>query len=369
MEFKIEKASLLQGLYLAQGISDRKSTMPILANVLLRTDGKDKLLVAATDLNVTVTAELPCKVEKEGGLTVGAKHLHDIVKSLPGEALALTRTENNYADIKAGKVEYKVVGMSDRDFPKLPNHREVKFAKVDAATLRDMIAKTFFSISTDETRYHLNGVLFECDGATARMVSTDGHRLSKIERPLENGPKLAQGIIIPRKGLMELRRALEQADGQVDLGIHHGHIFVRVKETALSVKLIEAQFPPYDQVIPKENDKVAVCPRLATLEALKRISIMSSDKTWGIKLTLKKGALNIASDNPDLGEAHEELDVTYDGAALSIGFNAKYFIELLTEMEGDEIKLELNGELDPGLVRPSETKAGSYVGVVMPMRI
>jgi DNA polymerase-3 subunit beta len=367
MEFKIEKAALLQGLYLAQGISDRKSTMPILANVLLRTDGKDKLLVAATDLNVTVTAELPCHVEKDGGLTVGAKHLHDIVKALPGESLGLKRTENHYADIKAGKVEYKVVGMPDRDFPKLPNHREVKFAKVDAATLRDMIAKAFFSISTDETRYHLNGVLFECDGKLGRMVSTDGHRLSKVERPLEGGPKLAQGIIIPRKGLMEIRRALEAAEGQIELGIHQGHIFVRVGTTALSVKLIDAQFPPYDQVIPKENDKVVIAPRAALLESLRRISIMSSDKTWGIKLGVKKGELQVASDNPDLGEAHEELDVSYEGAPLTIGFNAKYFIELLAEMEGDEVKLELNGELDPGLVRPADGKG--YLGVVMPMRI
>src|SRR3954452_17924817 len=280
MELKIEKATLLQGLYLAQGISDRKSTMPILANVLLRTDGRDRLLVAATDLNITVTAELPCKVEKEGGLTVGARHLHDIVKSLPGETLSLKRTENHYADIKAGKVEYKVVGMPDRDFPKLPNHREVKFAKVDAATLRDMIAKAFFSISTDETRYHLNGVLFESDGHVGRMVSTDGHRLSKIERPLEGGPKLAQGIIIPRKGLMEIRRALETAEGQIELGIHQGHIFVRIGAVALSVKLIDAQFPPYDQVIPKENDKIVIAPRALLLESMRRISIMSSDKTW-----------------------------------------------------------------------------------------
>ncbi len=367
MEFKIEKASLLQGLYLAQGISDRKSTMPILANVLLRTDGKDKLLVAATDLNVTVTAELPCKVAAEGGLTVGAKHLHEIVKSLPTDELSLKRSENNYAEIRAGKVEYKVVGMADREFPKLPNHREVKFSKVDAATLRDMIAKTFFSISTDETRYHLNGVLFESDGKVARMVSTDGHRLSKIERALEGGPKLATGLIIPRKGLMELRRALESADGAIELGIHGGHVFVRVKEVALSVKLIEAQFPPYDQVIPQSNDKVAVCPRVAMLESLKRIKIISSDKTSGVKLALKKGTLNVASDNPDLGEAHEELDVSYDGAAITIGFNATYFIDLLTEMEGDEVKLELNGELDPGLVRPADGKG--YLGVVMPMRI
>jgi DNA polymerase-3 subunit beta len=370
MEFKIEKASLLQGLYLAQGISDRKSTMPILANVLLRTDGKDKLLVAATDLNVTVTAELPCKVTSEGGLTVGAKHLHDIVKSLPTDELTVKRTENQYAEIRAGKVDYKVVGMADRDFPKLPNHREVTFSKVDAPTLRDMIAKTFFSISTDETRYHLNGVLFESDGQVARMVSTDGHRLSKVERPLVDGPKLAAGIIIPRKGLMELRRALETADGPIELGIHNGHLFVRVENTALSVKLIDAQFPPYDQVIPKENEKIVIAPRVATLEALKRISIMSSDKTWGIKLGIDKGELKVASDNPDLGEAHESLDVSYDGPALTIGFNAKYFIELLGEMEGDEVKLELNGELDPGLVRPAENaKGGGYVGVVMPMRI
>ncbi len=375
MELKIDKATLLSGLYLAQGISDRKSTMPILANVLLRTDGKDKLLVAATDLNVTVTAELSCKVVSEGGLTVGAKHLHDIVKSLPGEELTIKRADNNYAEIRAGRVDYKVVGMADRDFPKLPNHREVKFGQVDAATLRDMIAKTFFSISTDETRYHLNGVLFEIDGsgdkAVGRMVSTDGHRLSKIERPLPGAPKLAAPIIIPRKGLSELRRALESAKTTVGIGVHNGHLFAHVGDTTLSVKLIEATFPPYEQVIPKDNGKIAMAPRAALLEALRRISIMSSDKTWGIKLGLKKGALTVTSDNPDLGEAHEELEVSYDGDPITVGFNAKYFIELLSEMGGDEVRLELNAELDPGLVRPADMKGEgkAYLGVVMPMRI
>jgi DNA polymerase-3 subunit beta len=367
MELKIEKATLLQGLYLAQGISDRKSTMPILANVLLRTDGRERLLLAATDLNITITAELPCTVESEGGLTVGARHLHDIVKSLPGDSLSMRRTENHYAEIRAGKVDYKVVGMADRDFPKLPNHREVEMHKVDAATLRDMIAKTFFSISTDETRYHLNGVLFECDGQTAKMVSTDGHRLSKVERPLGGGLDLKQGVIIPRKGLAEIRRMLESASHQAEVGVHSGHLFVRVGEVAISVKLIEAQFPPYDQVIPKENDRVALCPRVALLDALRRISIMSSDKTWGIKFSLEKRTLKVASDNPDLGEAHEEIDVSYQGGPLTIGFNAKYFIELISEMDGDEVKLELNGELDPGLVRPAN--GTGYLGVVMPMRI
>jgi DNA polymerase-3 subunit beta len=375
MELKIDKTTLLSGLYLAQGISDRKSTMPILANVLLRTDGKDKLLVAATDLNVTVTAELACKVEKEGGLTVGAKHLHDIIKSLPGENLSLKKTDNNYAEIRAGRVDYKVVGMADRDFPKLPNHKEVKLAKVDAATLRDMIAKTFFSISTDETRYHLNGVLFETDGAgdkaIARMVSTDGHRLSKVDRPLPGAPKLTAPIIIPRKGLGELRRALEAAKSTVEIGVHNGHLFARVGDTTLSVKLIDAQFPPYEQVIPKENHKIAVAPRAALLEALRRISIMSSDKTWGVRVGIAKGTMTVTSDNPDLGEAHEELEVTYDGDPLTVGFNAKYFIELLTEMGGDEVRVELNAELDPGLVRSADMKGEGkhYLGVIMPMRI
>ena len=375
MELKIDKATLLSGLYLAQGISDRKSTMPILANVLLRTEGRDKLLVAATDLNVTVTAELPCKVEKEGGLTVSAKHLNDIVKSLPGDELAMKRADNHYAEIRAGRVDYKVVGMADRDFPKLPNHREVKLGEVDAATLRDMIAKTFFSISTDETRYHLNGVLFHVEGegkdAVARMVSTDGHRLSKVERPLAGAPALANPIIIPRKGLGELRKALENAKATVQIGVHNGHLFACVGNTTLSIKLIDAQFPPYEQVIPKGNDKIAIAPRNALLEALRRISIMSSDKTWGVRLALKKGTLTVTSDNPDLGEAHEELEVGYDADPLTVGFNAKYFIELLSEMGGDEVRVELSAELDPGLVRPADMKGEGkhYLGVVMPMRI
>jgi DNA polymerase-3 subunit beta len=262
-----------------------------------------------------------------------------------------------------------MVGMADRDFPKLPNHREVKFHKVDAAVLRDLIAKTFFSISSDETRYHLNGVLFECDGKKARMVSTDGHRLSKIERPLAGGPSLPQGVIIPRKGLMEIRRALEGATGEVEIGFQQGHVFTRVGKTAISVKLIEAQFPPYEQVIPKEHDKVAVLSRAALLEGLKRVSIMSSDKTWGVKFSLDKQLLRVASDNPDLGEGREEIEADYDGAAITIGFNARYFIDVLSEIETPQVQLELGGELDPGVVRPVEEKGGDYLGVIMPMRI
>ena len=367
MEFSIQKADFLRGLRLAQGIADRKSTMPILANVLLRTDGKQRLLVAATDLNVAVSAELPAKIEKEGALTVAAKMLHDIVADLPGEDVKGKRSENLWAEIRCGSFESKLVGMADRDFPKLPEPGKIKYAKFDAPTLREMIDKTLFSVSNDETRFQLSGVLFECDGKTARMVSTDGHRLSKIERAVSEGPKLERGVIIPKKGLGELKRAVDGLGGACEIAVSGGAIYLKSGDVGLSVKLIEAEFPPYEQVIPAPNPVGALVPREALMAALKRTSHMTSDKTSGVKLLLADNVLKIISDNPDLGEAREELKVDYAGAPLTIGFNSNYFKELLSHMSGDRVRLELSGELDPGVVR-GEASA-DYLGVIMPMRI
>jgi DNA polymerase-3 subunit beta len=367
MEFKIRKDEFLRGLYLAHGIADRKSTLPILANVLLRTDGKDKLLCGATDLNVTTLVTLGAKIEKEGGLTVGARQLYEIVKGLPGDEVHVRRTEQNWAEIRAGKVEFKVVGLSDRDYPKLPAISEAQTFKVETAALRDMIAKTIFSVSLDETRQHLAGVLFESDGAVARMVSTDGHRLSKASRPLPGGPKLAASVLIPRKGVIELRRAIETREAPVEIGIHDGNFVLKADDVGISVKLIDGQFPPYDQVIPKENERAFTVSRLGFLDALRRVSLMSSDKTSGVRIGLEKGKLRIESDNPDLGAAREEIDVVYKGAAVQIGFNARYFIDLLGEIETPEVRVELAGELDPAVVRPAD--GSDYVCVVMPMRL
>jgi DNA polymerase-3 subunit beta len=340
--------------------------MPILANVLLRTDGKNRLLVAATDLNVSLSAELAVKVEREGGLTVGARPLHDIVANLPGEDVVFKRAENNWADIKAAKVAYKLVGMPDRDFPKMPDHREVAYAKCDAALLREMIDKTLFSGSSDETRFHLNGVFFECDGARGRMVSTDGHRLSKVERTLTGGPSLPAGVIIPKKGLVEIKRALEAERGACDLAVQGSYVFVKTGDVALAVKTIESQFPPYEQVIPRNNGKVVVVDRAALLEALKRASLMSSE-TRGVRFSVDNGTLQVASDNPELGEVREELDVDYKGGPVSVGFNPRYFTDLLGQMTTEQIRVELAGELDPAVVKPLEGE--DYLGVVMPMRI
>jgi DNA polymerase III subunit beta len=368
MEFKIQKAEFLKGLRLAQSIADRKSTMPMLANVLLRAAGKNRLLVAATDLNVSVSAELGCKISGEGGLTLGAKALHDIVVNMPGDEVTLRRADNNWAEIKAGKVNYRLVGMPDRDFPKIPDHREATFAPVDATVLREMIDKTLFSVCNDETRFHLNGVLFESDGKVARMVSTDGHRLSKVERPLDGAPTLTAGIIIPKKGLTEIKRVVDGI-ASCEVAVKTPYIFVRGDDMTLAVKLIESQFPPYEAVIPKSHTRQADLDRHQLLDALKRAQLMSSE-TRGVKFSLSPGKLVIASDNPDIGEVREELDAGYDGDELSIGFNPKYIIDLLSQMATDQVALQLNGELDPGLLRPPpQNDVEDYLGVIMPMRI
>lgn len=369
MEFRIQQKEFLKGLRIAQSIADRKSTMPMLANVLLRTSGKGKLMVAATDLNVSISAELKSKNSSDGGLTVGAKALHDIVANMPEDEVTVRRTDNNWAEISGGKVNYRLVGMPDRDFPKIPDHREAEFREVDAEVVREMIDRTLFSVCNDETRFHLNGVLFESDGSRARMVSTDGHRLSKVERKLEGAPGLTAGIIIPKKGVSEIKRLLEN-DGQASLAVKTPYIFVRSESKtdsmSLAVKLIESQFPPYEQVIPKEHSREVIVDRQKLLSALKRAQLMSSE-TRGVKFSVSEDSLVITSDNPDMGEVREELDAQYSGDAVSIGFNPKYVIDLLSQMATDQVTLELNGELDPGLVRPFSDD--NYLGVVMPMRI
>ncbi len=366
MQFKIKKTEFLKGLRLAQSIADRKSTMPMLANVLLKLEGDSSLLVVATDLNVSLSANLKSKNKGEGGITLGAKALHDIINNLPGEEIEVKRSDNQWAEIRAGKVNYKLVGMPDRDFPKVPDHRETEFSEVDGATLRAMIDRTLFSVSNDETRFHLNGVLFECDGDKARMVSTDGHRLSKIDRALPGGPKLTAGVIIPKKGLLEIKRTLEGVSGNCKLAIKTPYLYLQGNDIQLAVKLIESQFPPYEAVIPKNNEREIRVDRLLLLDALKRAQLMSSE-TRGVKVTVQKNMLLISSDNPDIGEVKEEIEASVAGDEVSVGFNPKYVVDILTQISSEGVIVEIGGELDPVVIRPAEDR--EYLGVVMPMRI
>ena len=365
MEIKIAKIEFLRGLRLAQGIADRKSTMPMLANVLLRTQGKTQLLVAATDLNVSLTAELKSANAAEGGITLNAKDLHELIANAPGDEVSLKRADNHWAEIRSGKVTYRIVGMPDRDFPRVPDHREATYTTVESAVLREMIDRTLFSVCNDETRFHLNGVFFESDGSKARMVSTDGHRLSKVERTIANGPKLTAGVIIPKKGLLEMKKVLESGPS-CKLAVKTPHLFLVQDDLAIAVKLIDAQFPPYEQVIPKDHKKIITIDRMRFIEAMRRAQLMSSE-TRGVKIAASKDGITITSDNPDRGEVREDLDAEYSGEAIAVGFNPKYVVELLGQMGSDQVTLALGGELDPGLIRPMGSD--EYLGVVMPMRI
>lgn len=375
MEFQVEKASLLQSLYLAQSIADKKATMPILGHVLLRTEGTEQLMLAGTDLNITVSGLIPCEVSQEGGVAVSARTLYDLVKALPGELIKCKKLDNHALEIQAAGTLYQVVGLPDADFPRLPDTAQVAFHGLDAGTLHDVIRKTLFSVSTDETRFHLNGALLETEpgeSGTVRMVSTDGHRLSKCERPWPGAPKLPGTVLIPRRGLLELRRVIDGVVGDVHMGFWMGHLFLRHGRTTLCVKLQDAQFPPYAQVIPKGQQRTAVLSKDALLQALRRISLMTSDKTWGVKLQIAANELRVEADNPDVGRGQERIAVQYKGTPLGIGFNAKYMIELLNEIDTPEIRLELNGELEPGVIRPvdeQERIGNAYLGVIMPMRI
>jgi DNA polymerase-3 subunit beta len=315
MELEIDQARLLSALSLAQTVADKRSTMPVLANVLLRATSDGHLVCAATDMMIALTESVAATVKSTGSVTVGVRHLHGVVRT---------------------------------------------------HLLSDLLVKTQFSVSTDEARVNLNGVLFECDGATATTVSTDGHRLTRYTCRFP-GPKLDKGIIIPRKGMLEIRRLLDRVQGDVSLGIGEQHLFVKAEELAMSVKLNSVQFPPYKAVIPTNHQRRVVVTREELLSALRRAEVMAPEKTATVRLQLAKGKLELTADNPDLGVAHQELPVDYDGEALVAGFNARYLIEILEVIDGPEVALEFQGELDPCVIKPVD--GPDLLGVVMPMRI
>ncbi|MBL4686130.1 MAG: DNA polymerase III subunit beta [Nannocystaceae bacterium] len=372
MEFEIDQARFLAALALAQTVADKRSTMPVLANVLLRATADGHVVCSATDMMTSITERIPAEVKSPGSLTVGVRHLHGVVKTLPTGVFTFKGLDNHWAQILAGKSEFKLMGMPETEFPELPDASKAKGAKAPSFTtiaghvLSDLIQKTQFSVSTDEARVNLNGVLLECDGTTAVMVSTDGHRLTKYECPM-NGPTLEKGIIIPRKGMLEIRRVLDRVPGEVELGIGEQHLFLRAGELSLSVKLNNVMFPPYNQVIPTNHQRRVIVPRGELLAALRRAEVMAPEKTATVRLALSEGKLELTADNPDLGIAHQELGVDYTGEELVAGFNARYLMEVLEVIDGDEVALEFQGELDPCVCKPVD--GPDFLGVVMPMRI
>jgi DNA polymerase III subunit beta len=376
MELKIGVQELSRALARSQGIVEKKSTMPILSHVLLEAARGDQLQVSATDLDISVTSDHACEVLKEGRVAVPAKQLFDIVRSLPEKDAVLKRASNNYLEVRSGAAEFRLVGLPAEDFPALPRFDKVPLVDVETRPLLEMIELTAFAVSSDETRYNLNGVFFEPSGGALRTVATDGHRLSLAERQLPGDFRVKKGVILPRKGLGEMKKLLLEGDeGETKLGFVENSAVLQRPHVKLVMRLIEGVFPDYRQVIPKTGEKSFSVGRDRFLDALRRVSLLSSDKAHAVKLELQPRLLRVLSQNPDLGEAKEEVPVEYEGEALKIGFNARYIMDVLSALATlepaavQDVRMELADDLSPGVLRPAGESATQFTAVVMPMRI
>jgi DNA polymerase III subunit beta len=369
MKIEIEKKDLMNLIGKTQNIVEKRNTMPVLMNVLLDAD-QNELRVFATDLEVSLTDTVKIKTHQAGKVAVSAKSLFEIAKELSEGMIQLHRKDNNWLEIKQGKYLSKIVGISAEEYPVFPTYSGNNFLKIDSEVLSDMIDKTIYSVSNDETRYHLNGVYFEQkNDAGYTMVATDGHRLCLVNRQIPSSKAMTagQGVIIPRKGLHEIKKLLESLSGEFELAIEGSQLIVRKDSTTLMIRLIEGKYPNYQQFIPSKLTQKIRINREAFLTSLKRVSLLANHKSKAVTLSLTNGRMEIASNNPELGDAKEEIEVGYEGKEMKIGFNAKYITDVLNAIHDEEVDFEINDQLSPGLMRPHNDQ--SYTCVVMPMRI
>ena len=375
MKLTINKGELQIGLSRLQGIVEKRNSMPILANVLMSASNKGKdgeqLQLAATDLEVGIQSSHEAKVTTAGGVTVSAKKLFEIVRELPDEDIHLEATANGYLNIKCARSNFTLAGTSTEEYPTLPNFTPGKTASVEAAVLSLMIERTMYAASVDETRYNLNGVYLEVldQPGRIRMVATDGHRLATVDRTLSEDPLgLENGVIIPRKGLGELKKLVDEDDAdQIDLAFEGNNGLARKGKVTLVMRLIEGEFPNYSQVLPKKIERNVVIPGEDLIRALRRVALLSSERSKAVKLEFTDGRLTISSSNPDLGDAREELDIDFAGDEITIGFNAKYLLDALSTLKAKEVRFGLQNELAPAQFVPTDDD--DTLAVVMPMRV
>ncbi len=368
MKLEIEKRDLLNLIGKTQNIVEKRNTMPILVNILLEAE-QDSVKVFATDLEVSLTDQIKTKVVTPGKVAVSAKSLFEIAKELGDGPITLTKKDNNWLEIGQGKYKSRIVGISADEYPIFPTYNSNLFIKIEAPVLKDMIDKTIFSVSTDETRYHLNGVFFELSSQTGfRMVATDGHRMSLIHKPnIEVKSNITHGVIIPRKGLHEIKKILEGIDGSVEIAIEGSQFILKHNSTILMIRLIEGKYPNYQQFIPQSLPQKINIDREKFLTSLRRVSLLANQKSKAVLLNFTSGKMEISSNNPELGDATEDIDIDYRGSDIKIGFNAKFIQDILVSMNNDVVDFELKDHLSPGIMKPHDDTG--YTCVVMPMRI
>jgi DNA polymerase III subunit beta len=370
MELVVRKNDLLRELQLFQGIVERKNTIPILANVLMEAKG-DKVHFLATDLEVGLRCECEASVSKPGKITLPAKKLYEIVKSLPETDIRISEDKSG-VKVAADRFDSRMQTLPCDDFPSLPEGGTAPTAVLPRAAIKEMIAKTQFAITGEDTRFFLNGALFVLRPDTMSLVATDGHRLALVSAKRDGkANKDADEVkaILPKKTLGELAKLLAEGEGDITYERGENHMFFQVAGRTLISRMIDGQFPAYERVIPKGNDKHIEFERDRLTNAVKRVALLSNERSRSVKFQLDKGKVDVTSSSPELGEAKETLPVEYAGQPMQICFNAQYVLEFLGVVATDVVALELKDEVSQAVMTPVGADGYEYTYVIMPMRV
>jgi DNA polymerase-3 subunit beta len=371
MELVVRKNDLLRELQLFQGIVERKNTIPILANVLMEAKG-EHVSFLATDLEVGLRSKCPATVAKAGSLTLPAKKFFEIVKSLPETDIRIAEDKGG-VKIAADRFDSRLQTLPREDFPTLPEAGSTPTASLERSAVKEMVAKTQFAITGEDTRYFLNGALFVLKPQEMSLVATDGHRLALVSVTRNGGEEKTEGdeskAILPKKTLGELGRLLGEGDGDIGYERGENHLFFQVGDRMLISRMIDGQFPAYERVIPKGNDKHIEFERDRLTNAVKRVALLSNERSRAVKIHIEKGKVDVTSSSPDLGEAKETLPVDYSGSSMQICFNAQYVLDFLAAVATDVVSLELKDEVSQAVMKPVGAEGYDYTYVIMPMRV
>jgi DNA polymerase-3 subunit beta len=371
MKVTLERAELVRALAHVHRVVERRNTIPILANVLVRA-GKNGIELKATDLDLEIVETVPAEVKQQSATTVPAHMFYDIVRKLPeGSQIELqSGSDRGSLQVRAGRSRFSLQTLPETDFPDLAAGDLPHRFSLAPADLKRLVDKTQFAISTEETRYYLNGIylhVIDEKAAKLRAVATDGHRLAQVDLPAPKGASGMPGIIVPRKAVAEVQRLLEDAGDEVQVEISPAKIRFSLGNVVLTSKLIDGTFPDYGRVIPVGNDKILVVEKGDFAAAVDRVSTVSSERGRAVKLSINNGKLTLSVTNPDSGSATEELEVEYSADALDIGFNSRYLLDITGQIEGEKARLKLADPGSPTLLEDSEPAGALYV--LMPMRV
>ena len=367
MRFSIGKNVLLKELNLLQGIVEKKSTIPILSNVLIETVNDATISLIATDLDVSLQTECAAESAKPGSMVLQARKLFEIVRNLPDSEINFNKEDNDWVKVVCASSEFRIVGQSKEHFPSTPKAEKAGIT-IPASVLHTLINRTVFAITQEESRYALNGALLLFSEGRLQMVATDGHRLSLAASDLESSGESFK-VIIPKKALIELAKLTAGAEDVIEMSRDENHLYFEIQSRHLTSRMLAGQFPNYDLVLPKNNDKSISLNADKISQAIKRAALMADERSHGIKVDLASGRLSITSQSADVGEAKEMIPLDYTGDSLSIGFNAQYMLDFLGVVGTDEVLFEFKDEQSPALLRPSGEGEADYKYVVMPMRL